>query len=67
MKKKELIKEIDRLNKVNLELRNDLSIMLSEDKTFDDVLMVRIRYQTSNGTNYVMWRGDKNGNVKQFN
>lgn len=67
MKKKELIKEINRLNKVNLELRNDLNLMLSEDKTFDDVLMVRTRHQTSEDLNYVMWRGDKNGNVERIN
>jgi len=66
MKKKELIKEIERLNEINLDLRNDLDIVLSDGREFDK-MMVAQKYQTSKDINYVMWRGDKNGNVKQFN
>jgi hypothetical protein len=57
MKKKKLRKEIERLNKLNYDLRCDIRTLLSEGKDLEKAV-VKTKYDLLDKMQFQMWQGD---------
>ncbi len=57
MKKKKLLKEIERLNKLNYDLRCDIRTLLSEGKDIEKAV-VKTKYDLLDKLQFQMWKGD---------
>jgi len=57
MKKKDLIREIEILNKKNIECMNDIKILVSEDCSFLDKQLINLKYQYITDYENFRWNG----------
>lgn len=57
MKKKKLLKEIERLNKLNYDLRCDIRTLLSEGKDIEKTV-IKSKYDLLDELQFKMWQGD---------
>ena len=57
MKKKKLLKEIERLNKLNYDLRCDIRTLLSEGKDIEKTV-IKSKYDLLDKLQFQMWQGD---------
>lgn len=57
MKKKDLIKEIEILNKKNIEYMNDIKILISEDCSFVDKQLINMKYKYITDAENFLWNG----------
>ena len=62
MKKKELIAEIERLNKKISEQRNEIRTLLSDGKEFDKQ-MIQFKYKVVDDIDRAIWFGNSDGIV----
>jgi len=65
MKKKELKAEIERLNKLVSEQRQDIRTLLSDEKEFNKK-MIKYKYEIADDLERTMWQGCK-GSIGEFN
>lgn len=63
MKKKKLLKEIERLNKLNYDLRCDIRTLLSEGKDIEKTV-VKSKYDLLDKLQFQMWQGDSYNTVQ---
>jgi hypothetical protein len=62
MKKKKLIAEIERLNKILSEQRNEIRTLLSDGKEFDKQ-MIQFKYKVEDDIDRAIWAGNSDGIV----
>lgn len=63
MKKKKLLKEIERLNKLNYDLRCDIRTLLSEGKDLEKCI-VKNKYDLIDKMQVQIWQGEPNNAVQ---